>query len=219
MKNEKKLNGFPERLNSLIKPGDKIRLAKACGVTPSAIHSYITGRSEPTGRTMYKISQYFKVRMTWLITGEDRPIECTKVEMLKTIVAMDRDEATEVLSVLLRAMHLMGDVKFQLNGELLPVKDLHKSPTYLLEYVDGTWRLLGYSGLSEKVDEEKLKLMLGERETRANILHDLEEVRRRKKAVYFPRKTFFMKTTGETIEHETVAQWIEPNYVIAHTIE
>lgn len=63
---------FKDRINALLvnKNLTYTDLAKAVGVTRQGVQSWSSGRTEPTGKNLYKLAQYFGVTAEWLKTGE-----------------------------------------------------------------------------------------------------------------------------------------------------
>lgn len=68
----KEIEDFPHRLKFAIGKGSARAFALQCGLSPSGMHQYLTGKSEPTRLALIAMAHAAGVNLEWLITGEGR---------------------------------------------------------------------------------------------------------------------------------------------------
>lgn len=63
---------FSQRLLSVIKHAGlkKSQFAKDIGVSPSNLSDWLSGRYNPNGVVLFRISEKFSININWLMTGE-----------------------------------------------------------------------------------------------------------------------------------------------------
>ena len=66
----KEIEDFPHRLKLAIGKGSARAFALRCGLSPTGIHQYLTGKTEPTRLALIAMSQAACVNLEWLITGD-----------------------------------------------------------------------------------------------------------------------------------------------------
>lgn len=70
LENIDKESGFPERLKEAIGTKSNRAFALECGVSPTALHQYASGKSDPTRAVLVAIAKTAGVGLKWLATGE-----------------------------------------------------------------------------------------------------------------------------------------------------
>lgn len=83
-----KANGvvfFPDRLKMAIGEKSARSFALQCGLSPTVMHQYLSGKSEPTRPAIIAIANTAEVNPGWLLTG-DGPMKVVKGSVL-----IDRD--------------------------------------------------------------------------------------------------------------------------------
>jgi transcriptional regulator with XRE-family HTH domain len=62
--------GFPERLKNAIGTRSVRSFAIECGVSPTVMHQYLSGKSEPSRLVLVAIAKTAAVRLDWLAIGD-----------------------------------------------------------------------------------------------------------------------------------------------------
>lgn len=62
--------GFPERLKTAIGTRSARSFAIECGVSPTVMHQYLSGKSEPSRLVLVAIAKTAAVNLDWLAIGE-----------------------------------------------------------------------------------------------------------------------------------------------------
>jgi hypothetical protein len=73
----KEIDNFPQRLKLAIGKGSARAFALQCGLSPTVMHQYLVGKSEPTRLALISMAQTAGVNLEWLMSGEG-PMEKTK---------------------------------------------------------------------------------------------------------------------------------------------
>ena len=76
---------FPDRLKMAIGEKSARSFALQCGLSPTVMHQYLSGKSEPTRQALIAIANTAEVNPGWLLTG-DGPMK-----KLKDSVLIDRN--------------------------------------------------------------------------------------------------------------------------------
>jgi hypothetical protein len=61
---------FTERLKAALGEKSARGFALQCGLSPTAMHQYLTGKSEPTRPALISMARNAEVNLEWLLTGE-----------------------------------------------------------------------------------------------------------------------------------------------------
>lgn len=80
--NKDTANGFPERLNYLIKFNkfSKKEFAEKIGATPTFVSNMLHQGSKPSWTFLQAISESFNVNLNWLVLGEGEPFKLQKAD-------------------------------------------------------------------------------------------------------------------------------------------
>ena len=87
----KEIDLFPRRLKLAIGKGSARSFAMQCGLSPSVMHQYLTGKSEPTRLALIAMARAAGVNLEWLLTGEGR------MKKGKGSVMIDRNLYEEII--------------------------------------------------------------------------------------------------------------------------
>jgi hypothetical protein len=72
---------FPERIRLAKGKGSASAFALRCGLSPTVMHQYLTGKSEPTRPALIAMARAAGVNLEWLLTGNG-PMEKIKARAL-----------------------------------------------------------------------------------------------------------------------------------------
>jgi transcriptional regulator with XRE-family HTH domain len=79
------ISRFPQRLKLAIGKGSARAFALQCGLSPTVMHQYLTGKSEPTRLALIAMASTAGVNLEWLMSGEGQ------VKKNKGSCLIDRD--------------------------------------------------------------------------------------------------------------------------------
>ncbi|EDL3541858.1 hypothetical protein CRW69_13220 [Salmonella enterica subsp. enterica serovar Newport] len=169
------INRFSERLAIAMEGLSNVALASSCGLSESAIRSYLKGRSYPGIDKIEAIAKACNVPMSWLITGE-------AIATIDDGVAVFDDSRVTALITLLgeeqRQNLVWAVVEYGVSGIMEALKKQYDQPEreYTREEQEAMLRALP---ISEKVkNTASLALALGD-DANQEILEILDDVKRR----------------------------------------
>ncbi len=153
---------FPERLKMAI--GDKSARAFAieCGISPTGLHQYLSGKSEPTRPAIIAIANTAGVDLRWLVTGEGEPSfrDELQVAVTQAIIefaspGIDEQTAKNHASLCIEAINTLGKGR-----EIVPpiayIKKIIKLLAMLYDFYDSD----NEGGERSRMITDRLTLMM-----------------------------------------------------------
>jgi hypothetical protein len=132
-------DSFPQRLKLAIGKRSARAFALQCGLSPTVMHQYLVGKSEPTRLALISMADASGVNLEWLISGEG------PMEKMEGVTLIDQDLYDGIIEAVEEWL-----VK---NRKALPVEKKLKTYHYLLEMFKGR------RGVNKEQLENTLKLV------------------------------------------------------------
>jgi transcriptional regulator with XRE-family HTH domain len=128
------INSFPKRLKMAIGNKSARAFAIECGLSPTGLHQYLSGKSEPTRPAILAIANTAKVNLEWLITGEGEQTSRDACDHPLHSGAFPKELDTDLLQQVTDAIDNIVNKK----GFSIPKDRLTK--VTMLAYTDAFWR-------------------------------------------------------------------------------